>query len=463
MGISQLIRISRRSFRTFDAGMNTVAQNIANAETEGYTRRRITLGTVATDASGVVIGPPGETDRMGGVNISNYERVRDRLFEQQGRQAETGLGGAEEESRILGGIESTFAVGTDGSLTNVLNDFWGAWGDVANNPTDTGAREALLSQGDALTQTFRRLDGDFAKLRTETDRALSDGVDQVNTLVNRLGDLNQQIQKAQASGSPNFAAEDERDQVVRQLAEFAPIQVQEDDPAGYTVALNGMTLVQGGSTQELEVVTSPYSGANNFPPETVGLHIKDTNIDLPALDASEGKLGALTTALNTELPDVRNGLDALAADVVSTVNAEHAGAYDLNDNTGDDFFDAGATTANTIQLDVNLTSAEDIAVASAPGQPGNADAANALLNGREGIDSQAVDLVASVGSKVSAANQRASAQSAALAQVNGMAKGVSGVSLDEEMTKMIEYQQSFSAAARVLQTAQQMMDTLLRM
>ena len=378
-------------------------------------------------------------------------------------RVQTGLGGAEEESRILSGIESTFAVGTDGSLTNVLNDFWGAWSDVASNPTDTGAREALMSQADTLSQTFHRLDRDFAKLRTETNRALSDGVDQINSLASRVGELNEQIQQAQASGSPNFSAEDERDKIVRQLSELAPIQVQEDDPAGYTIALNGMSLVQGGSTQELELTTTPATGPDNFPSETMGLRIKDTNVDLPALDSEDGKLGAWMNALNSDLPDTRNQLDALANDIVTTVNAEHSNAYDLNDNTGDNFFDNGATTASTIQLDANLTSAEDIAVSSAAGQPGNADAANNLLNGREAIDNQAIDLVSGVGSKVNAANQRASAQSAALAQADGMARGVSGVSLDEEMTKMIEYQQSFSAAARVLQTSQEMMDTLLAM
>lgn len=463
MGINQLLEISRRSFRTFDAGMNTVAQNIANAETEGYHRRRLTLSSVDTGSPGLIMGAPGDTDRMGGVSISNYERVRDRLFESSARQAHTGLGGAEQESRILSGVESAFAVGTDGSLTNVLNDFWGAWSNVADNPTDSGAREALLGQAGTLSQTLNRLDGDFAKLRTETNQALSDGVNQINSLLSRVGELNGQIQKAQAAGSPNFSAEDERDQIVRQLAEFVPIQVQEDPPEGYTIALNGMTLVQGKETQQLEQTTTPYTGPDNYPAETVGLRIKDTTVDLASLDASDGKLGAWMEALNTDLPDVRNQLDALASDLVSTVNAEHQNAYDLNDNTGADFFDAGGTTAGTIQLDAALTDPEDVAVSSAAGQPGNADAALNLLNGRDAIDNQAIDLLSEVGSRVNAANQRASAQSATLAQVDGMAKGVSGVSLDEEMTKMIEYQQSFSAAARVLQTAQQMMDTLLAM
>lgn len=470
MSINQLLEISRRSFQTYDAGLNTVAQNVANAETEGYHRRRINLASSSTEAPGVLMGPPGKAERMTGVSIESYERVRDRLFATSAREARTGMGAAEEESRILGGVESTFAVGSDGSLSNVLNDFWNAWSDVADNPTDAGAREALLGRAQTLTTTFNRINRDMEQLRSETKQVLSGGISTVNSTLERIGELNAQIQKARSAGSPNLTAEDERDQLVDKLAEFAPVQVQEDDATGYTVTMHGLTVVQGSDAQALELKTTSRTPPPNFPSETTEIQLKGTNVTFPTLTSDDGKLGAWTRTLNKTLPGVRNDLDALVNDIVTKVNTQHTAGYDLNGNPGGDFFDASSTTASTMKLDAAMTdpaliaaAAEDPANPGTSDGPGNGDQALAIFDERGPIEDEAIRIASDLGSQVEEANKRASAQSAALAQVESMAQGVSGVSLDEEMTKMIEYQQGFAASARVLRTAQSMMDTLLAM
>lgn len=480
MGINQIIEMGRRSLRTFDAGMNTVSQNIANAESEGYHRRRITINSVATDSRGVVIGPPGPTDRLGGAGVGSFERLRDRLFTAMGREASTGLGAGEEEARLLDGVESVFGVGTEGSLSNVLSEFWNGWSDLADNPTDIGTREALLRKAQNLTSTLNRVDSDLNRIRNEAEGTLARSVDDVNDKLNRIAELNERIQKSRNNGSPNYSAEDERDQLVKDVAEYVPVKILEDQQDGYQVTVNGMSVVQGTNVVELDLQngTPPPN-----PPDKL-VYFEGTNKTFqPAPNRrGDGKIGALLRTLNDTLRGVQGDLDTLSSDIVTQVNGIHSNGYDLNDVQGGNFFDAAGTTAGSITLSDDLrdpdgpgpqpvgpsllperiaAAAEDPANPGTSDGPGNSDQALSIFDLREALENEAIRIVSDVGNQLDEAQKTSSAQSGVLAQVDAMESGVSGVSIDEELTKMIEYQQSFAASSRIIQTAQQMMDTLL--
>ncbi|NBB88045.1 MAG: flagellar hook-associated protein FlgK [Bacteroidetes bacterium] len=480
MGINQIIEMGRRSLRTFDAGMNTVSQNIANAESEGYHRRRITINSVATDSRGVVIGPPGATDRLGGAGVGSFERLRDRLFTAMGREASTGLGAGEEEARLLDGVESVFGVGTEGSLSNVLSGFWNGWSDLADNPTDIGTREALLRKAQNLTSTLNRVDSDLNRIRNEAAGTLGRSVDDVNDKLNRIAELNERIQKSRNNGSPNYSAEDERDQLVKDVAEYVPVKVLENQNDGYQVTVNGMSVVQGTNVVELDLQngTTPPN-----PPDKL-VYFEGTNKTFqPAPNRrGDGKIGALLRTLNDTLRGVQSDLDTLSGDIVTQVNGIHSNGYDLNGVQGGTFFDPANTTAGDISLSDDLrdpdgpgpqpvgpallperiaAAAEDPATPGTSDGPGNSDQALSIFDLRETLENEAIRIVSDVGNQLDEAQKTSSAQSGVLAQVDAMESGVSGVSIDEELTKMIEYQQSFAASSRIIQTAQQMMDTLL--
>lgn len=468
MSINQILEIGRRSLRTFRSGLNTVSQNLANAESEGYHRRRITLSSAATDARGVIIPPPGETDRLAGVDVGNFERLRDRVFTSMMREAQTGFGAGEEEARLLDGVEGVFASGTDGSLTNTLSEFWNAWSDVADNPTDIGTREALLRRSEGLASTFNRIDDDLNRLRGEAVGELERGVDDINEKLNRIAELNQRIRHAENSGSPNYSAADERDQLVREVAEYVPVKVLEDQQDGYQVSVNGMMVVQGTEVVELEVQDS--ATPPNPPDKLVYFEGTNKTFQPATSDRKDGKIGAWLRTINDTMRDVKDDVDTLVDDIVTQVNTLHTAGYDLNGNPGGDFFDAGGTTAGTMAMDAAMTDPELIAAAAEdpanPGNsdgPGNSDQALAIFDLREDIENEAIRIVSDVGNRLDEAQKTASAQSGVLAQTEAMERGTSAVSIDEELTKMIEYQQSFTASSRVVQTAQEMMDTLLAM
>ncbi len=452
MSINQLYEISRRSFRAFQAGMDTVGQNVANADTDGYRRRRVTLRATGTVSPGILMTTPRGQATGTGVSVGSFERVRDRLLEGAAREARTGQGAADEESRILSALEGVFAVGSQNALPDVLGRFWDAWSDVADNPTDTGVRAALLSRTDALAGTLGRLDRGLTQIRTQTQSALQTGLDEINGTIKEIGALNEQIRDARFKGSPDLVAEDRRDTLVEKLSAFAPARVREKED-GYTVTIGGMAVVQGTHTTGLESAETQQGQTE--------VRFAGTDVAFQPQPGADGKLGAWVRTLTGTLPGVRGQLDGFAQGLVEAVNAAHQDGFDQNGNAGGDFFDPSGVTAGTIARAVG--SPDAVAAAGQPDAPGDSQQALEIARLHENFDAEAIDLIAGVGARVEKASAEAEAQAAVVDHLDGMARGVSGVSLDEEMTNMIEYQQAFAASARVLTTAQSMMDTLLAM
>lgn len=443
--------MSRRALLTHSAAINTTGQNIANASTPGFHRRTLTLQADSVVGAGIhthaLLGSPTGS----GVSAKAYERVRDELLSSETWGAQTGLGSAEEEHRILSALEGALAPGTDGALPAVLNDFWDAWSTLADHPTDTSLRNNLLSQADTLASTLQRHDRAITSLSDQTHEALTVGVASVNGLLEQIGALNENIQTARFRGSPDFAAEDQRDLLVKELSGYVPLRVEQDDPQGYTLSIQGMEVVQGNHVSSL-VLEDP-------PGPTPRVLFENTNVAFKTSPGNDGKLGAWLRLTNDTLPGVAAELDAFAQNLVEEVNTLHGTGFDLDGNAGGDLFDAAGVTASTIQI--ALSDPRQLALSGAADAPGDNAIALAMLDLRGPFDDDAITLTADVGARVADAANQAAAQTAVADHLEAMTQGVSGVSLDEEMTNLIKHQQAFAAAARVLDTAQQMMDTLL--
>lgn len=454
MSINSLFEISQRSFRALNSKMNATGQNIANSDSEGYHRRRATLEASNTVSPGLYTSPAQNNAPGDGASVASFERVRDRLLDQAAAEAQTGQSGADEEARILSVLEGALATDTEGSLTSSLESFFGGLNDLANNPTNQGVRETVLAKADALTGEFDRLDQQVGDLVSDTESALSDSVDEANSLIKEIATLNKKINEARASGTPDLAAKDRRDTAVEELSKLMPVDAQENAENGYTLTVNGMSVVQGWETTLLQA-----KDLNSSSSPTV--EFGATGVAFEPRDEDAGELGAQLRALNQTLPGVQNQLDSLAEDVVTEVNAIHETGVDQNGNTGDPFFDPAGTTASSLQRSVSAP--EEIAAYGAADQPGDTTPAQNMAALSDSLTPKAIDLSASVGSKVQQAAARAEAKAATADHLKSMAEGVSEVSLDEEMSNLIEQQQQFAASARVLRTAKEITSTLLSM
>lgn len=454
MSLNGLFQTSSRSLRVLEGAIQTAGQNIANAGTEGYSRQRLTLRADSVITQGVHSRTPYGTVTGVGVSVQNYERVRDGLLERAVNDAHTDLGAAEEEVRTGSALEGLLATGTAGSLTESVASFWDAWNDAANAPADQSVRGVLLDRADALAGAFHRHDDGLTTLAGETRTALADGVDAFNALTTKLADLNDRVATARAGGVPDLAAEDDRDLAVKELAALAPVRVAAEMDGTYTVTVQGMSVVQGSEASALA-----HAGPPDQPADAVVL--ADTDVALRPGAEGGGKLSAWLRTLNDHIPETRAGLDALAAQVAGSVNAAHSAGYGLDGGTGRDFFDAAGTTAASFGRDAGMDAPDKVALAGAADSPGDATVALALADLRPGIERDAAAIAGRAGQRLQGAAGRADAATALAGHFEGLAEGVSGVSLDEEMTNLIEYQQAYAASARVLTTAQSMFDTLL--
>ena len=463
MSILQLIEITRRSFQTTTAAMNVIGQNITNEQTEGYKRRRVELQATSSNSKGVFITNPIGVSNGTGVSLTSIERIKDQLLASSSWEARSGLGASDEETRILSAIENLFPSTTGASLNNVINDFWDGWNDIANDPTDLGTRDVLINKTRALSDTFKRIANDLNNLEARTLDDLENYVNEFNDATERIAELNAHIMTQRGNGTPDFAAEDERDLLVQDLSELAPIQVKQGENGSYNISLRGMVVVQDIETQSLNL------DSNATPPM---ITFGTSGIAFQAPEGDDGRIGALLRMVNTTIPGVEQSLDALAASIVDRVNTTHATGYGLDGGTGRDFFDATGSTADTIALSGDISEGQFIAASDNPDATAGEDNDNALAILEARTETQAAlgdltindfasTIVSQVGADLEVAAGQFDGHAAVVSYLDGLERGVSGVSVNEELTNLIQYQQSFSAAARVLNSAQIMMDTLL--
>lgn len=464
MSIQQLVEITRRSFRANDAAMNTIAQNVANVDTPGYTRRRITLRSDSISGAGPLNSLPPGVARGSGVSVEAYERTRDLLLQRSSWEAQAGLGSSEEEFRILGAMEGLFPIEGDGTLNAVVADFFNAWSDLADNPTDTGARLALRNRADTVTRTLNRLDLDLRRLTEQTRQELSTGVDRINELLTEIAALNEGVRTGHAAGTSDHAAADQRDVLVKELATLVPLRIEEDGAGNFNIAVNGKVVLEGTNASQLRIDDSTGT------PQVI---FEDTGLAFSPAAEGDGKLGAWLRSLTQTLPSVQNDLDTLAGTLVAEVNALHQSGYGLDGGTGRDFFDPAGTTAGSLQLSADIaTDATAIAASDSAGNLGDSTTALAIADlrttklfngGTDTPENFIIGVVSDLGSQVEQASARAVSQSAVADHLDSLQRGATGVSIDEELTNLIRYQQSYGATARVLNTAQSMFDTLLAM
>lgn len=472
MSINQLISISRRSFAALDGAMNATAQNVANIETEGYTRRRVTLKSDSLTVQGLYSPPFGKVGTGAGVSVQEYDRLRDTLLQKSAWEARGSLGGYDTQHRLLMAVEGIVGTTGEGSLPSLLSDFYGGWSKLVDHPDDHGARLALRSSAETLARTLNRMDADLHRLAESAAGELQTSVDKANELLREVASLNDLVTSARHRGTPDLSAEDRRDQVIDQLSSLIPINVQTGRADGMTITVDGMTVVQGISMVPLNLTRD----GDNF-----SVAIGDTPYKLRATDATSGVLGSTLHHLNSTLPQTRQTLDQLAGDLVRGTNATHASGFGANGSTGVNFFhhEPGppeqGINASTIRVsDAVRADAGSIAASSLNPDDGFLDSEIAraiagqrtdgtFIDGRMAPEAFVIALVSGIGAGVKQASAEASARSHVVDHLTAMEKGVSGVSLEEEMTNLIRFQQAYAASARVLNTAQEMMDTILRL
>ncbi len=473
-GLSQLLETARRALNAQQLGISVTGHNIANASTPGFSRQQVELvpSPAIFDSSGL-IGT--------GVMAVGVSRLRSGFIDQQIRSSNQALGQATSEQQILSQVEATFNEPSDSSLSSAMNNFFNSWQDLATHPEDTVSRNAVLQRASQMTETFRSLNTDLTTFRGSLRDDISGKVTQINTLTKEISDLNLQIIGGSAMGVDSSDLKDQRDLRLEELSKLANINVSEDALGSVMVSLGGTVIASKGGPTLLTVAAAPAVTAGGSTFDQLKIVTENGGGDVAL---SSGELGGVLKSYNATLPDSLGKLDQLAQGMISAVNTPQAAGFGLGTPapTGINFF--SGTGASTIQVDLTDTTSgaapgsavnvNNIAAAAGPPPPaagdnrtalqiaGLANTAQASLGGNS-VTQFYNELVSGVGSSVNAAANLITSHQLVITQLEGQRESVSGVSLDEEMTNLIKFQRAYDAAARIVNTANAMYQTVLNM
>ncbi len=428
-------------------GLELTGHNVANANTEGYSRQRVQL-----QGAGGPTTPALHSRWTGagnGVTIAGDERLRDAFLEGQSlreRGKDTQL---RTQQTTLSRLEGVFGEPSDSGLASQLSDFWSGFDAVAKNPTDRAARSQLLERAatlaNGLNDTLSRMDAQVSGSLEKLGVVVSD----VNATAETVASLNRAIVSGTRAERNVNDLKDQRDLLVQRLASLTGATVQQGDAGSVDVVLDGRPLVSGRTANALEV----GSGAA---PSVVWS-------DDGAEAATGGEAGGLLHSLNTVVPRYREGLAQVATRLADVVNAQHSAGYDRSGaSPTTDFF----VKQPDGRLVVAIHDPDRVAASSTGTAGGDAGGGNALVLARQGSLDGGPDqayraLVVTLGVEAQTANRSVDIQAAILGQVDAARESDAGVNLDEEMTNMLAYQRAYEGAARFLTSVDQMLDTLI--
>ena len=443
--------------------LEVTGQNVANANTPGYTRQRALLQAVGGSVQPALYST---SDGIGaGVNVHEVQRLQDGFLEQRANTENGTLASLQSTQQTLEDIENSFGEPGDTGIQHLMSQYAAGWSDVANNPPDSGARTALLGDAQAIATA---LNGAAAGLQAQwasTSQSLNSTVRQINDAATNIAALNKAIVAASAAGNSPNDLMDQRDGLIRQLATMTGVTTRANANGSTDVLINGAGLVTGDVARQIQV--GGATALDQVGTTPVSLTWADTGY---AVGASAGQVGAMMTTLNTTIPSYSSQLDDVASSLATSVNTQQAAGYDLAGAAGVAFFDPSDGSAITAaNIRVAITDPDQIAASATAPDPGppvqpNNDGANAQTMSDATLsstDDLYRKMIVKLGSQSQSVQQKAATQQNVVLQVEASRDSMSGVDLDEEQTNMVTYQQAYNAAAQYLTVINGLLDTLI--
>jgi len=455
MGLSTVLEIGRNALNTYRVAQEVTGENIANVNTPGYSRQRVLLETAQTvSANGFTVG--------NGVNISKIERYYDGMLQQQMVSAQSTEGYDTAKSSVLQQLEQTFNEITTDGLGAAISDFFGAWQDLTLNPDGTAERQAVLSRGQILTDTFHAVSTNIEDTISSLNDTLNSLTDSINTTLTSIAELNGKIKLTGQLGGNSNEIRDQRDQLIRDLSTQIGITYTEnsDGTTDVKYADGGAELVTGSAVGSFSLTVN--AGTGHY----------DVNVTPPGgavalVSPATGQLGAVISLRDTTIQGYLDDMNDLAKTMFTEVNSIHTGGFQHDGTTaGTNFF--SGTTAAGIALNISATS--EVAASGVSGAVG--DNSNALKmtqlqnsltmsSGTETFNAYQDGVVSQIGLDVESSLNAETRDIAFTTQLSTLRESNSGVSLDEELTNLVKYQRSYQASAKLVTTATDMMDIVL--
>jgi flagellar hook-associated protein 1 FlgK len=333
MGNGSLFALGTRALAANQAALQTTGNNIANANTPGYSRQSVELKTAGGQFTGA--GFFGK-----GVDVATVSRAHDQFIAREVASSSALAAADEMRAAQLKQLEDVFTPGEAG-LGYAAGQFLNAFVDVAARPQDSSARQVVLSRAEDLAQMFRSAGQQIDALQAGATTGLKTSVQQVTMLAQRVADLNQQIANSQGAGHPPNDLLDQRDQLVRDISQHIQVTtIQAGDGSLSLFIGGGQRLVLGNQASAMVTLPDPYDPARM----RLGLKESGQTISLPDDLITGGALAGLVRFQNTDLVDARNLLGQMASAISASVNAQQSLGLDLRTpaGSGADIFSVGS-------------------------------------------------------------------------------------------------------------------------
>ena len=482
--LNSSLYIGLTGIRTSRIGLNVTGNNIANVNTEGYSRQRpdtVLKGTVVNE--GITVGT--------GSDITRIQALRDQLANRALTDAETAFRFQDRLAKGLQEMEGILADGEGVGIGPALSNFFDGLEKVTQRPNDLSSRQELLVLGETLTAELNSRDRELSREQQSIDFAIEDSVQEINDLTSRIANLNSRIASL---SKPAEDLIDERQKAIDRLGELVGVEVYEITNNQVQVNLKGSSqqiLVGLQIRNELGVVNNPANAGF----KDVTLQFGSGSINITGA-IETGELAANLQLRDVEIQTVKRELDRLAGGLIVQFNAIHQTGTDLGGNTNLRFFDPGGlgpVPVGTVDPDRYLGLAGSIRLAddlrTTPGGPldpsrlalsaSGATGDNAVglqlaaLRNDPNVVDQDLDgdpsndpnrtfeqffnsITADLGSATRSAEDLAATQDALLYQAQIRRDAVSGVELNEEAANLTQYQRAFEASSRFLNVINQL-------
>lgn len=493
------LNIGRRSMQTQQRALDVTSQNIANANTPGFTRQDAVLATTTPYPVPSLNRPWGAGQIGTGVEIAEIRRLRDGFLDLQFRNESKTLGYWEAHQDAIQKIEVIINEPSDSGLRTVFELFWQSLQGLSKDGESLPARSLVYERAGTLTETFNHLDRKLLELQEDLDSALKIKVDEVNSIGKQIADLNQQILKVEVAGQRANDLRDKRDILLDQVSKIINVQIHEGDLGVVQVGIGGRFLVQGAEFNPLVAVGNQANDTfSDVCWKADGKQVEITDGAMRGLVEMRGYLEA--GQKEGLIREIRNGLNELAKTLAEEFNTVHRAGCGLNGSTGTDFFvnNGGEMTAGNIIVNPDLADLNKIAASvlvEIPASEDPADYENKVELGgvwytwdKGGGDTALLlaqlkqdktmklpgntiptgtfedyyqALIGELGVVGQQSIRMVENQELLVSQLENNRQAVSGVSLDEEMINMISFQHAYNAAARVITTMDEMIDLII--
>lgn len=440
--------IAKQTILQSQIGISVATNNISNSKVDGYSRQNVNF------KNGVYISKQGHLVGTGAV-VNSIDRLRLGFYDSQYRDnigiysyANTMVSSLKRMETFFGTLDG------DTGLKSTLTDFFNSLEELSKAPESVGAKQIVKDSGIAVAQSFNQVASNLKTMSEQYEGFIKNKVTDINRTLNDLNTLNQEIGRLTSLGESPNGLLDERDKLIDILSKDMDISIVHTDNNKINVISNGNVMIQDGYVNELSVaLTNPnmvvFKNGKGF-------------------NSENGELKALIDTSSVLIPKYREEIDRMAKDFIVAFNNIHSKGISTNGKTGLNFFEG--TDAASIRLSDEIAKDISSIATSSDGTSGNNDIVLELIelqnapviNANYGIiefyDKIATDISTETKAMVTKQNNYKYISD----EIYIMRSNEIGVNEDEEILSASNYQKTFAAASKILQTIEEMFNSLMQ-